>query len=109
MISMKKKRQKLVGVFELMLESLIEAKHLDLAEENLSDLHNSILSARTTTMTEDTDSDSEGDFMKNEDPEHNFVLANEQHRIAAQKINRTIRDARNLTSMSVDTIAVSIK
>ena len=44
-ITMKKKRKKLVGIFELMLESLIEAKHLDLAEENLSDLHNYLLSA----------------------------------------------------------------
>jgi hypothetical protein len=45
MITMEKKRKKLVGIFELMLESLIEAKHLDLPEENLSDQNNSLLSA----------------------------------------------------------------
>jgi hypothetical protein len=45
MITTRKKRKKLVGVFELMLESLIEAKLLDLAEENLSDVNNYLLSA----------------------------------------------------------------
>ena len=44
-ISRKKKRKKLVGSFELLLEALIGAKHLDLAEENLSDLNNSLLAA----------------------------------------------------------------
>jgi len=44
-ITMKKKRKRLVGIFELMLESLIDLKHIDLPEENLSDTHNYLLSA----------------------------------------------------------------
>ena len=34
-ITMRKKRKKLVAIFELMLQALIESKYLDLPEENL--------------------------------------------------------------------------
>jgi hypothetical protein len=35
-VTMKKKRKKLIAIFELMLESLIDSKYIDLPEENLS-------------------------------------------------------------------------
>ena len=44
-ITMKRKRKRLVAIFELMLESLINLKHIDLPEENLSDLNNYLLSS----------------------------------------------------------------
>ncbi|CAF0964525.1 unnamed protein product, partial [Rotaria sordida] len=42
-INGKKKRKKLFATFELMLESLINSKYIDLSEENLSDPNNSLL------------------------------------------------------------------
>ena len=42
-ITMKKKWKRLVAIFELMLESLIDLKHIDLPEENLSDPNNNLL------------------------------------------------------------------
>ena len=42
-ITMQNKWKKLVAVFELMLEPLIDLKHLDLIEENLSDMNNYLL------------------------------------------------------------------
>ncbi|CAF3824596.1 unnamed protein product [Rotaria sordida] len=44
-INMNKKRKKLIAIFELMLESLIDSKYIDLPEENLSDPNNSLLPA----------------------------------------------------------------
>ena len=42
-VPMKKNRKKLFAVFELLLESLIETKFIDLAEENLSDSNNYLI------------------------------------------------------------------
>ncbi|CAF3109617.1 unnamed protein product [Rotaria sp. Silwood2] len=44
-INGKKKRKKLIAIFELMLESLIDSKYIDLPEENLSDSNNCLLSS----------------------------------------------------------------
>ena len=44
-ISMKKKRRKMIAMFEVMLETLIDSKYIDLAEENLSDINNSLMVA----------------------------------------------------------------
>ena len=44
-ITMRKKRKKLVAIFELMLQALIESKYIDLSEENLSDPSNNLLAA----------------------------------------------------------------
>lgn len=40
---MKKNRKKLIAIFDLILESLIETKFIDLQEENLSDSNNSLI------------------------------------------------------------------
>jgi len=42
-ITSKKKRKKLIGIFEVVLESLIHSKYIDLPEENLFDVHNQLL------------------------------------------------------------------
>jgi hypothetical protein len=44
-ITIKKKRQKMVAIFEIMLESLINTKYIDLPEENLSDPNNYLLTS----------------------------------------------------------------
>jgi len=44
-IPVKKNRKKLVAIYELMLESLIESQHIDLADENLSDPNNYLMKA----------------------------------------------------------------
>lgn len=41
----KKKRKKIIGFFEIVLESLIASKYIDLPEENLFDLNNSLMEA----------------------------------------------------------------
>ena len=41
----KKKREKIVAIFEIMLETLITTKYIDLPEENLSDPNNYLLPA----------------------------------------------------------------
>jgi len=42
-VPLKKNRKKLIAVFETMLESLIDAKQIDLPEENLSDPNNYLI------------------------------------------------------------------
>ncbi|CAF4328073.1 unnamed protein product, partial [Rotaria sp. Silwood2] len=42
-INAKKKRKKFIAVFEIMLESLIDSKYIDLPKENLSDSNNYLL------------------------------------------------------------------
>jgi hypothetical protein len=42
-MTIKKKRSKMIAVFELMLETLIDAKYIDLPEENLSDPNNYLM------------------------------------------------------------------
>ena len=44
-VTLKRKRKKVVAVFDIVLESLITAKYIDLPEENLSDPNNHLLSA----------------------------------------------------------------
>ena len=42
-VTTKKNRKKLIAVFDLMLESLMDLKHIDLQEENLSDPNNYLM------------------------------------------------------------------
>jgi hypothetical protein len=44
-ITMKRKRKKMIGIFEIMLESLIDSKYIDLPEENLSDPNNYLMTS----------------------------------------------------------------
>ena len=44
-ITTKRKRRKMIAIFEIMLESLIDSKYIDLPEENLSDPSNCLLAA----------------------------------------------------------------
>jgi hypothetical protein len=41
--SAKKKRKKLMGIFDMVLESLVLSQYIDLPEENLSDPHNYLM------------------------------------------------------------------
>lgn len=42
-ITTKKKRKKMIAIFELILESLLDSKYIDLSEENLSDINNHLI------------------------------------------------------------------
>ncbi|CAF3351971.1 unnamed protein product [Rotaria sp. Silwood1] len=42
-INVKKNRKKMIAIFEIMLETLIDAKHIDLPEEYLSDPHHYLM------------------------------------------------------------------
>lgn len=44
-VTVKKKRKKLIAIFEIVLESLIHSKYIDLPEENLSDPNNYLLTS----------------------------------------------------------------
>jgi hypothetical protein len=44
-VTIKRQRQKMVAIFELMLESLINSKYIDLPEENLSDPNNYLMNS----------------------------------------------------------------
>ncbi len=44
-ITMKKKRKKMVAIFEIILESLINSRYIDLPEENLSEPNNYLMTS----------------------------------------------------------------
>ena len=44
-VTIKKKRKKMIAIFEIVLESLINSKYIDLPEENLSDPNNYLLTS----------------------------------------------------------------
>jgi hypothetical protein len=44
-VTTKKSRKKLTAIFEVMLESLVDLKHIDLLDENLSDPNNYLIKA----------------------------------------------------------------
>ena len=44
-VTMKKKGKQLIAVFDILLESLIDMKYIDIEEENLSDANNRLLNS----------------------------------------------------------------
>jgi hypothetical protein len=43
--TLKRKRQKMIGIYEIILESLISSRYIDLPEENLSDPTNYLIAS----------------------------------------------------------------
>ena len=79
-ITKKRKHKKRIAIFELLLESLVERKYIDLLEENLSDPHHYLIEStiqmklyytapdfsreRTTSSVHDDDDNETIDWMK---------------------------------------------